>query len=112
MDVSGAGTVAVALGVATLCALLIAALTGDRPRRRAAFAISLVALASPLLVTPELPFPRFLVLMVGVCIFGRTLDLALRSSELGYGGRVWMLVTIFDAQPLHPSITDRTCELQ
>ncbi len=93
------GSIGLGLGGALLCTVFIAASTGaDAPRKWLAWVVSLIALASPLLVSHELPFARFMVLMVGVCIFGRTLDLTFRGSSFGFWGRVWMLLTIFDAR--------------
>lgn len=80
---------------------LVAALTrtgAPASARRSAIALALAALLAVFVVPAELILGRFALALLTLLALGRTLDLSLREHALGYLGRVWLLVALFDVR--------------
>lgn len=100
-----------ALAIWMAVVVIGAALTRPGARhRRAAIALALAALPAAFLVPPEWIIGRFSFALLFAVALGRALDLALREHSLGYFGRVWMFVALFDVRQVRrrpPSLDHR-----
>lgn len=89
----------VALGSWAIVVLLGAAWTGPAsPHRRRAIYLALAGLPAALTLPSDAIVVRFVFACLLALALGRALDLALRRHTLGFAGRVWMYVALFDVR--------------
>ncbi|HVI03721.1 MAG TPA: MBOAT family protein [Enhygromyxa sp.] len=88
------------VGLWALAVFVCAGLSGsaDRALRRAAIAMAMVGLLAPLWFPAQWVLGRFVLTALGVLALGRTLDLVLRPTPLGFGVRLWLLIALFDVR--------------